>query len=452
MKIIIIGSGISGLGAAWALSRPRRDGQTCQITLLEADARIGGHANTVNTPDGTPIDTGFIVFNQKTYPNLLALFDQLDVPVADSDMSFGVSMRGGELEYACDGLSTIFGQWRNLARPGHWRMVSDMLRFFRQGHDLAEQPPAVSLEQWARDNGYSDDYIRDHLAPMGAAIWSASLTDILDFPAASYARFFRNHGLLQVSDQPPWFTVRGGSREYVQRLVADMPDVTIRTSSPVSTVLPRHGGGASVTLSDGQSLQADAVILACHSNQTAAMLIQADQDQQAVLADLTYAPNTAYLHRDKRLMPKRRKLWSSWNVLSGPKTDAGTGNAPVTVSYWMNRLQPLDTDQDWFVTLNPRTEPDPDLVAGRFNYAHPQFDRATIAAQSRLPEIQGRNDIWFAGAWMGWGFHEDGLASGLSVAQQLGAALPFDLGLASPAATNARRATPAPAALPIAAE
>lgn len=422
-RIAVVGAGISGLGAAWVLSRHH------DVTVFEADARPGGHSNTVEVDyDGTRIavDTGFIVFNNWNYPNLQGLFDHLKVPSVKSDMSFAVSVgdakRPGQLEWSGDNLRTLFAQKRNLLSPRFHRMWRDILRFNRAAaEDLeAGRLAGLSLGDYLAQQRYGDGFMLDYLLPMGAAIWSTPMAGMMDFPAETFARFFKNHGLLSIDDRPQWYTVRGGSREYLRRLIADMP-ATLQLLRPVRQVR-RHATGITLAL-DGETQQFHHVVLACHADQALALLgDQASTTERALLSCFRFQPNRAVLHRDPAQMPVRRQVWASWNYLSEPRRDL---QRRVALTYWMNRLQSIDHRHPLFVTLNPVREPAADRVFAEFSYDHPLFDRAAIDAQSRLEEIQGRDRVWFCGAWCRYGFHEDGFSSALDVTRRLGAPAPF---------------------------
>lgn len=416
MKIAVIGSGIAGLSAAWLLA------QRYQVTLFEADRRAGGHSHAVDiTLDGQtfPVDTGFLVCNAKTYPNLLQLFALTGVGLTASDMSFSVNVPSADLEWAgSDDLRTLFAQKRNLLRPRFWQMISEILRFNRAAPQLLERSRqhGWSLGQLLHAEGYGQTFADWYLLPMGAAIWSTPVRGMLDFPAESFLRFCMNHGLLQVNDRPQWQTVTGSSREYVRRLVAGIGDV--RLATPVHAI-QRMAQGVHVQTDQGTAIF-DQVVLATHSDQSLQLLQDADAEERAVLAAVRYAPNRAVLHRDARQMPRRRSAWAAWNYMAGANADA-----PVAVTYWLNRLQPLPCQQDVFVTLNPVQDIDPALQLASFDYAHPQLDAPAYAAQQQLPAIQGKNRVWFCGAWTGYGFHEDGLKSGMRVARALQAPIPW---------------------------
>lgn len=411
-RIAIIGSGISGLGAAWSLA-PMHD-----VTVFEKDARLGGHANTVDVDyEGKHIavDTGFIVYNELNYPNLTALFAQLGVATEASNMGFAISLDRGRLEWSGESLKTLFAQRRNLLNPFFHAMWIDILRFNKFARqDLASGTTSgKSLGQWLDHRRLGKAFRENYLLPMGAAIWSTPANMMLEFPAESFLSFFANHKLIDF-DRPQWRTVSGGSREYVQKLAA-ATKATFRVATPVQGVV-REGDAVRVT-HDGGSEIFDHVIFACHSDQALGLLGDADAPERALLGAINYAPNTAWLHRDERLMPRRKKVWAAWNYLRRTDSDQG---APVAVSYWMNCLQNLDPARPLFVTLNPVEPPAPHLTFARFAYDHPQFDQRALEAQQRIANIQGQRNTWFCGAWCGHGFHEDGLTAGLEIARALG--------------------------------
>ncbi len=418
--IAVAGAGAAGLSAAWLLSRRYR------VTLFEAEPRLGGHANTVDVADdaGTvPLDTGFIVFNEPTYPNLTALFRHLEVPTEASDMSFAVSLDAGRLEYAgADNLAALFAQKRNLVRPRFLRMLADIVRFYREA--AAADPAAhtqATLGEYLDRGGYGAALRDDHVLPMAAAIWSSSVDTILDFPAATFLRFFQNHGLLQVANRPRWRTVRGGSREYVRRIAAQLAPGSVRTSAPVVAVT-RLDGGVEMTLAGGERHRADGIVFATHAPQALHALVDASADERSVLGAFRTQPNEAILHRDPAQMPRRKAAWASWNYAG---QTGRLDSAAASVTYWMNRLQNIARPDNLFVTLNPLTPVREDLVLRRFAYQHPIFDRAALDAQQRLGTIQGVRRTWFCGAWQRYGFHEDALLSALSVAAQLGVQAPW---------------------------
>ncbi len=412
LKIAVAGSGISGLSAAWLLSLSH------DVTLFERDPRLGGHSNTVHVDDATKpvaIDTGFIVYNTACYPNLIALFAHLEVPTAATKMGFAVSLNGGRYEYAGgSGARGMFGQPSNLLNPAHWQMVRDIWRFFREAEALTRDDAdhTVSLGSWLQTRGYSQPFIDRHILPMAAAIWSAPASALMGYPAVAFAKFFANHGLLQVRNRPQWRTVVGGSCVYVQKLRdAFRGDIVI--GNGVRSI-SRTAAGVDLMLEDGSSRRFDHVVLAGHADDALAVLRDASADERNLLSAFTYQPNTTVLHRDPSLMPQRRAVWSSWNYVGV------AGHDDLCVSYWMNALQPLPTKTDYFVTLNPPRDPAPGTEHARFDYNHPIFDRRALEAQRDLHLIQGPRRTWFAGSYFGSGFHEDGLQAGLWVAEQLG--------------------------------
>jgi uncharacterized protein len=415
MKIAIVGSGITGMSAAWAL----RD--VHDVTLFEKADRLGGHSNTVSIDyDGTQIDvdTGFIVYNALNYPNLIALFEALNVETIQSDMSFSVRDGTPANEWGSDGAPGFFAWKRNILNPAHWGLLADMMRFNKQAQSDVVNPDllTMSLGDYCRKHALSQSFIDRYLVPMGAAIWSTPEIGMMDYPASSFIRFFNNHRLLH-AERPDWRTVVGGSRRYVAQFAAALGD-RIKLSTPV-TYVTRSGGKVHVATAGGETQAFDQIIFACHSDQALAILKDASDDERDLLGAVRYAPNTAVLHRDEAAMPQRKGAWASWNVSKGDP------NAPIELTYWMNRLQHIDRAKPVFVTLNPARPVDPSKVFGSFDYEHPIFDAAAAAAQRLFPKIQGVNHAWFAGAWQGYGFHEDGLRAGLRAALRLGGQVPW---------------------------
>jgi predicted NAD/FAD-binding protein len=412
LKVAIIGTGISGLSAAWLLSR-RHD-----ITVYERSDRIGGHSNTVLARvagHSIAVDTGFIVYNRRTYPNLTALFEFLEVPTKASDMSFAVSLDGGALEYSGTGLSGLFAQPRNLLRRRFWSMLSDLVRFYRQASsDAGAIDERISLGDYLAAGRYGAAFRDDHLLPMASAIWSARPADILSYPAAALVQFHCNHGLLQLRNHPDWETVVDGSRNYVRRLTRPFAD-RIKCDAAVAGVR-RVANGVVVIDAAGGSEHYDHVVMATHADQALAMLADPSAAERDLLGAFRYSRNLAVLHSDTSFMPKRRAAWASWNYIGSRN---GVGDVPC-VTYWMNRLQTLATDVPLMVTLNPSRPPRAGTLLHSEVYHHPLFDVAAIAAQRRLWSLQGTRNTWFCGAYFGSGFHEDGLQAALAVAEELG--------------------------------
>ena len=419
-RVAVVGSGISGLSAAWSLA------DDAEVVLFEADSHFGGHAHTVDlTLDGVRhgVDTGFLVFNHATYPNLVRLFGDLQVDTAASDMSFSVQVPEAGLEWSGSNLDSVFAQRGNLFRPRFLRMLRDLMRFNRITTSIAERNEEGSLQQpigdFLAEHRFSDSFRDWYLLPMLGCIWSCPTDQMLRFPVATMIRFCHNHGLIRVSDRPQWYTVRGGSRHYVQRMLARIPDARLNTPVRCVRRVPPDSASAGVWVdTDHGSEHFDDVVLAGHSDQSLALLgAQASADERALLGAIGYHRNRAVLHTDASVLPRRPKAWAAWNYVRSPVH--AQEQSAVCLHYLINRLQPLPWQQPVVVSLNPTREPAAHTVHGEFDYAHPVFDAAAIAAQARLPEIQGQSHVWFAGAWTRYGFHEDGLRSGLAVADAL---------------------------------
>lgn len=411
--VAVIGSGISGLSAAWLMSK------TARVTLYEENDRLGGHSNTITVPCGQSemaVDTGFIVYNERNYPNLVALFDECGVETQKSSMSFAVSLDEGRLEYSGSGLNGLFGQRSNMIRPRFWSMVRDVLRFYREAPSVLDSDNfiAISLGDYLNFYDYGDEFVEKHLLPMGAAIWSASADEMRAYPVQAFVRFFVSHGLLSFKDRPQWRTVTGGSRCYVERL-AQAISGDIRLKTKVARI-KRTKDGVLVTDSKGNTDRFTDVVIAAHADQALAMLDDASVEEHKLLGAFRYTANSAVLHSDESLMPKRRRIWSSWNY-TGEQNNAA--QQPLCVTYWMNKLQSLDETYPLFVTLNPTRPIAAEKIIKVIDYEHPLFDHRAMEAQRALHVLQGNRNTWFCGAYFGYGFHEDGLQAGLAVAEAL---------------------------------
>jgi predicted NAD/FAD-binding protein len=410
-RIAIIGGGITGLAAAYSLAARH------EVTLFEAEHRFGGHARTVTAGinGDQPVDTGFIVFNYANYPNLTRMFQDLDVPVAKSDMGFGATIDNGAVEYGLRDITSLFGQPRNLLRPGFLRMLRDIMRFNARAEAIAVSDD-VTIGDLMRELGLGQWFQRYYLLPISGAIWSTPVDGIMDFPARSLVRFFQNHALLSARGQHQWWTVQGGSIEYVTRLVRHLEKqgVKMRCGAPVKAV-SRGAAQTVVHLADSLPETFDHVIFACHSDIALRLLQNPTSDEQRTLGALKYQDNKMVLHRDPGQMPRRRACWSAWVY----KADHARPSSGIGVTYWMNRLQNIPESDPLFVTLNPADEIPQELIYDEKVFRHPVFDRAAIRAQGELARLQGVQNTWFAGAYARHGFHEDGFASALRVVRQI---------------------------------
>ncbi len=421
-KIAIVGSGISGLAAAHALNKH------AQVTLYEAGSYFGGHTNTVdvtlsstNGPVTHGIDTGFLVFNERTYPKLIQLFADLNVATAKSDMSFSVQVpqKNGTLEWSGSSLSTVFAQRKNLMNPKFWRMLADLRRFNALATRLAKSGEQASLMQPLEDflieQRFSDAFRDWYLLPMLGCIWSCPTEQMLKFPVATMVRFCHNHGLLQVNDRPQWWTVAGGAKHYVEKIVANISDKRLNT--PVQCI-SRDSRGISIVTKDGTE-RYDKVVIATHSDQALKMLQMPSHVENNLLSAIKYQPNVAVLHTDSTVLPKQRAAWAAWNYENTASETGSSKDNKVCLHYLINMLQPIPFEQPVIVSLNPAKPIAAEHVLGSFDYAHPVFDKAAITAQAAMVQLQGKQHTYYCGAWMGYGFHEDGLKAGLAAADQL---------------------------------
>ncbi|MEO6608692.1 MAG: FAD-dependent oxidoreductase [Aestuariivirga sp.] len=411
LKIAVVGSGISGLGAAWLLAKSH------DVSLFEAENHWGGHSFTFDAPQRAakpvPVDCGFIVYNNQTYPNLSALFDYLDVPTAKSNMGFSVSIRDGAYEYSGAGLFSLMGSTRNLTSQSHWRMMHGLVKFFRlASSDFSHIDESISLGEFATQHGLSKEFVDLHLLPVAGAIWSSAPHAMLAYPAKAFLKFFKNHGLLNYIDRPQWRTVQGGARNYVSRLIADS-QLSKHVNQAVTSI-SRTTAGIDLKTSAGQSLTFDHVVLATHADVALSLMARPLAIEHELLSPFTYSENQIVLHQDEKLMPKRRRHWSSWNYVAGQDASAGG------ITYWMNALQPLESSEQFFVSVNPASQPAAAKTKFETTFRHPIFTGNTAQAQKNLWDLQGKDRVWFCGAYFGSGFHEDGLQSGLALAEELG--------------------------------
>ena len=409
-RIAVVGGGISGMGAARMLA-PDHD-----VVLFEAQPRLGGHARTIVAGKNAdqPVDTGFIVFNYANYPHLVSLFDDLDVPVVPSNMSFGASIDGGRFEYGLASLDALFAQRRNAANPKFWRMIGDVMRFNRRGLEVARADRDLTIGQFLEVLG-TGPWFRDYyLLPLSGAIWSTPTEKIMDFPAHAMMQFFENHALLSVSGQHQWYTVKGGSAAYVSRLEQDLMGrgVTLRLGCPIDAV-QRSELGVHVKTHGADWEDFDAIVFATHSDDTLRLLTDPSPKEQAVLGAVAYQPNDIVLHCDESIMPRRRQVWSSWVYTE----DAKKQSDRIDLTYWMNSLQPIPMDDPHFVTLNTKRTIREDCIYDQVTLRHPVYDLAALDAQEQARLLNGAQNTWFCGAWMKNGFHEDGLSSAVDVAE-----------------------------------
>ena len=413
-KVAVIGAGISGMGAAHMLAKTHR------VTLFEAEPRLGGHARTkmAGKNGDQPVDTGFIVFNYANYPYMAALFEQLNVPVVKSNMSFGASLGGGAFEYALTSLDALFAQRRNAVSPAFLGMVRDIFRFNKNAVRVA-QDQSLSLRDFLAELGTGDWFRDRYLLPLSGAIWSTPVEKIMDFPAAAMVRFFENHALLNVTGQHQWYTVDGGSVEYVRRLEVALVQngVDLRLGAAIQSIR-RDGGHVFVRPWGGEEETFDHIILATHSDDSLNLLSDPSDDETAALGAIAYQPNDVVLHADERMMPKRRKTWASWVYTE----DRDAESDRIDLTYWMNSLQPIPMDDPHFVTLNTKRKIREELIYDQVTLRHPVYDLAAFAAQKDVTAFNGTRNTWFCGAWMKNGFHEDGLSSAVDVVRALRAA------------------------------
>ena len=433
-SIGIIGSGITGLSASWLLHKKY------DITLFEKNDYLGGHTHTHDVTEGDKelaIDSGFIVYNEKNYPNLVGLFRQLEVKTQSTDMSFAFSLNQGELEYAGKGLTGMFAQRSNIIRIRHWRLLNEIVRFNKTAHTElikleTEKSTDFSLSDFLNKHNFSIDLQQNYLLPMGAAIWSCPVEIMYNFPAFSFLRFFANHGLIDLKNRPQWRSVVGGSREYIRKMMPVL-EANICLERGADSVIRSVTSGIDSkqvkVISNGKQFHFDHVIFACHADEALKLLEKQSKAEQEILSCFKYQENKTYLHTDESLMPKRKKAWCCWNYLAQSSEFASSTKSltdkQVTATYWMNKLQKINPKQDYLVTLNPYQKIDPTKVIKMMTYHHPVFDRDAINAQAGLDDLQGKQNSWFCGSYAGYGFHEDGLSSAVAVCEKLGVNIPW---------------------------
>lgn len=411
-SIAIIGSGISGSAAAYLLK------DRYEVTLFEKNHYFGGHSNTIDMSlqgKDVPVDTGFIVFNHQTYPNVVFFFKHLGIDTIQSNMSFGVSIDNGLIEYCGSSLSQFFAQRKNIVNPRFIRMGLDILKFNNRALETLNKSENQTIDDLINTLGLSQSFKEWYLYPMAGAIWSTSVRDIGSFPARTMVQFFHNHGLLTITNHPQWYTVKGGSRTYIEKAL-NFSEIKKVLNADVREV-ERDTSGVKITTHDGNSYDFDAVIFASPAHKTLEMIKSPTSDENSILGQFKYSPNTAYLHQDCSLMPENKRAWASWSYFNS--------SSSMSLTYWMNQLQTLDTDEQVFVTLNPYDPPKKDLTHRVIHYEHPIFDQPAIDAQDSIPLLQGKMNTWYCGAYQGYGFHEDGLLSTLRVVNALGVKAPW---------------------------
>ena len=426
-NIAIIGSGIAGLSAAWILSK------THQVTLYEKADKLGGHSNTINinysrdNSEAVPIsvDTGFIVYNNKNYPNLTKFFDTLDVDSIDSDMSLSISLNNGLYEYSGSGLGGIFGQRKNVINLNQWMLIYDVFRFKKIAKNYIKKSTNNNsvIGDWLKYNNFSSYFINRYIIPIASAIWSCSNKNALLFPTKTFLYFFYHHGLLNIKDRPKWKTVKNGSQQYINNII-QQSNFNYEINSCIEAITPKNNS-VIIKFKD-KEIKYDKVIMACHADQSAKLIKGVDVEIYKILNYFKFSKNKIVLHSSKQFMPKNKSLWSSWNYTSSLKPNKIIDEKPIQVTYWMNLLQNIDKKYPLFVTLNPEEGSiDKDLIFREVMYEHPILDENALKGQSKLENIQGLNNIWYAGAWTKYGFHEDGINSGLEIAKKLGCTGPW---------------------------